>query len=270
MTGRIFLMPGAPIFAALAFAILPSAVVAAPQALGLVATAEPTPLQCEDGVCQGFFTAFCLQEKRLPPGYGFPYRPGETSQITLLITTDDNRRITLPGRGLLDFESHNTYSSVNISVDEARIAAYRPKAVSVQIAPLASLIPIDVPGDRAPQTPAELDKAIGSDRLAAKHFFDEGDLAGEAALTAMLINMLPKSRSVSRSARADIWRQAVASRAARKYGETSVARARQNFYACRRTVDSSTRMTLRDCLEVKHRARQVETNRSYWKSLNGF
>ena len=60
MTGRIFLMPGAPIFAALAFAILPSAVVAAPQALGLVATAEPTPLQCEDGVCQGFFTAFCL------------------------------------------------------------------------------------------------------------------------------------------------------------------------------------------------------------------
>ena len=270
MTGRTFSIPGASIFAALAFAFLPAAAIGAPQALGLVATAEPTPLQCEDGVCQGFFSAFCLQEKRLPPGYGFPYRPGDTSQITLLITTDDNRRITLPGRGLLEFESHSTYSSVHISVDEVRIAAYRPKAVSVQIAPLASLIPIDVPGDRHPQTPAELDKAIGSDRLAAKHFFDDGDLAGEAALTAMLINLLPKSRSVSRSARADIWRQTVASEAARKYGETSVARAGKRFDACERTVDSSTGMMLRDCLEAKHRILQVETNRSYWKSLNGF
>ena len=38
-----------------------------PQALGLVATAEPAPMQCRDGLCTAYISAFCLEEHRKSP-----------------------------------------------------------------------------------------------------------------------------------------------------------------------------------------------------------
>lgn len=39
-----------------------------PQALGLVATAEPAPtMQCQDGLCTAYISAFCLEEHHKSP-----------------------------------------------------------------------------------------------------------------------------------------------------------------------------------------------------------
>lgn len=39
-----------------------------PQALGLVATAEPAPkMWCQNGLCTAYISAFCLEEHRKSP-----------------------------------------------------------------------------------------------------------------------------------------------------------------------------------------------------------
>jgi hypothetical protein len=41
------------------------------------------------------------------------------------------------------------------------------------------------------------------------------------------------------------------------------------FNACNRTVDTSLRVTLRDCLEVRHNDVMRELNDEFWKMLGG-
>ena len=61
-------------------------VAAAPQILGLVATAAPMPQTCGDGVCAAEFSAFCLHRHRTMPVAGIAYRPAEGAELTLTVT----------------------------------------------------------------------------------------------------------------------------------------------------------------------------------------
>ena len=73
-------LAGATAIASVLF-LLPDAASAAPQALGLVATQEAMPLQCDDGVCVAFLSSFCLEEERNPPESRTAYSPAEGSNI---------------------------------------------------------------------------------------------------------------------------------------------------------------------------------------------
>ena len=72
------------IAATLAIAALPAAGQAAPQILGLAATAAPLPLQCADGVCSVEVSGICLQKHRPAPDAGTAYRAVSGADITLM------------------------------------------------------------------------------------------------------------------------------------------------------------------------------------------
>jgi hypothetical protein len=68
------------LFAA-AWMVAPAGALAAPpQILGLVATATPTPLSCENGKCWAEFSAFCLQKHRQAPDEKTAYLAGRRYQ----------------------------------------------------------------------------------------------------------------------------------------------------------------------------------------------
>ena len=64
---------------------------AAPQALGIVASLEPTKMTCDAAGCRAEVTAFCLQQARDNPPAKMTYRPVEGADLI--------QRKDPPGRG---------------------------------------------------------------------------------------------------------------------------------------------------------------------------
>ena len=81
-----------------------------PQVLGLIATKLPTPLNCVDGTCTGFFSAFCMQEKRPKPTAGQRYDLAGAGDLTLVVHQQDGKTAQFSATGLLDFTSDGEYT----------------------------------------------------------------------------------------------------------------------------------------------------------------
>lgn len=256
-----------PVVAILLVYLVPAAH-AEPQALGLVATGKPVPLQCAYGVCQAFLSAFCLEERRPPPLKRSRYRPLEGTHVLLVVQRADGTTMRLEGGDWLNFGSNLAFTSVLATIEERRLAALGAVAVSVEVGPLATLVPEPEPGDANPHDAAELALAGGALRQAAQHHFEAADWRGQTARkTAELVNALPPFRAVP-TARLD------AAFAERIAGDDSLQpAARRELSAigarCKAMADESWRMTLRQCLEFEHSVLQTELNRVFWKSLGG-
>jgi hypothetical protein len=246
--------------AAVMFWAVPGAAVAAPQVLGLVATKTPTPLRCEDGICIGFFSTFCLEEDRLPPASWTRYHPVQGSPITLIVETGDGRIVRLPAEGYVSFRTRLDFTSVLARVALHRLAAFKPVRLSIAIGPLVSLLP-----DANAHTPEWL--VTGAYRRTGGFFFDNG--RGRSATVAMvtrMINLMPARGRVSRAARRTVYRQAQMRDATTPPAllfktivdgcETMLAR----------TANTA---TMRQCLENRHVILQTKTNKEFWKALGG-
>ena len=259
---------GAAMLAAI-FALLPGAVRAEPQALGLVATRDATPLQCAAGVCTGFFSTFCLEEERKPPSSRAAYRPTADSDITLIVETADGRTVRLPGQDYLAFRTRLDFTSMLVSVAESRLAAFSPVRISVSVGTLASLVPVPTGVD--PHQPEQLALATGPYRRAGQGFFDNGGETGETvALVTRLINIAPRRGRMTKAGRAAAYGAVVAAADGRAARDGARARFQSVVKNCERMLEATAeRFNLRQCLEYRHGVIQTRTNRAFWKSLGG-
>jgi hypothetical protein len=249
--------------------LLPEAVRAAPQVLGLVATRGAMPLQCDAGSCVGFLSTFCLEEERHPPSSRAAYKLAPNSEITLVVETHDGRTLRLPGNDYLSFQTRLDYTSVLARVPMARLTTLLPANVSVHIGSLASLIPIPVAGDTDLHSPAELAIATGAYRKTGQRFFDNGGEKSETvSMVTHLINALPRQGRMDKKVRDIAYRDTLG-------GDGAVRpAARDNFRkivrSCEAILESTAaRYNMRDCLEYRHEVMQTETNRKFWKALGG-
>jgi hypothetical protein len=153
--------------------LAPIAASAAPQALGLVATRDAMPLQCNGDTCVGFLSSFCLEEERMPPEARRAYKPAANSKITLIVETEDGRAVHLPGQEYLSFNVRLDFTSILTKVPLSRLSALSPARVSVHIGPLATLMPAPVPGDTGLHTPDEVKLVTGPYRRTGNRFFDD-------------------------------------------------------------------------------------------------
>lgn len=235
---------------------------AAPQILGLVATAEPIPMQCRNGACTALLSAFCLQERRLAPEFGTVYEPAQDGSVTLAVVDSLGNAVRLDAAGLVEFRSHYGYTAMWARLSLPLPGGLEPAAVAIEVGPRVSMLPRRIAGDPDALTAAEIAVATGSLRLAAEAVFEgDADTARAARLTARLINALPVSGDVPAGIRDDIWSRVATS-------GTPLA-ARNAFLACGRTVDQSVGYPLRRCLEERHERMQVRNTREYWESLGG-
>jgi hypothetical protein len=243
------------------FSFLPGAAWTAPQIMGLVATAEPAPMQCVGGKCTVLLSAFCLQEKRLPPDLDSTYLPAALDQVVLVVTAADGQTIRMEASGLVEFRTRYGYTAIEARLPLERLTGARPVSLALEVRPRAALLPVAKAGDPAPLTAEEIATATGPWRLAAEAAM-EGDTKGAASVrtTMRLINALPAAGDILSSERELLWRRGA--------GEAP-ALARQTFDACTRSVDQSVGYPLRKCLEERHEKLQVENTRDFWRSLGG-
>ncbi len=235
---------------------------AAPQILGLVATNDPVPMQCEDGACTALLSAFCLQEKRLPPDFETLYRPAAAGSVTLVATMADGSVQRLDASGLVSFHSRYGFTAVRADLVPGRLGAMAPVSLALEIAPRTTMLPEARPGDPDPLTADEIALAAGPWRFAAESVMEGGSEPARAArVTARLVNALPLSGEVPARDRAGLWHRVA--------GAMAPELARRNFEACARSVDQSVGYRLRKCLEERHERLQIRNTRAYWKSLGG-
>src|SRR5262249_17390304 len=97
---------------------------AATQVLGLVASnGAPTPLECRDGICRGFFSSFCLQQYRPSPIVYSEYRMGPVGGLMLIAQRADGSQVRLPAGDMVAIRTDFDFSSVIISVPESKLKA---------------------------------------------------------------------------------------------------------------------------------------------------
>ncbi len=188
-----------------------SGALAAPQILALIETPEATPLACADGVCQAEFSTMCLQRSRDIPKPGTAYAPASAASVALVLTRADGSTIRVAGAPGLTFTTPNNYLSTVASIPETELARLGAVGAAVEIAPLASLLPVAVADDTNPLTADEIAQVTGSARLTAQRVLEHaGDTLSAVRVANRFANLLLVRPAPTPEAREALWREVVA------------------------------------------------------------
>ena len=232
-----------PLFLAListGFILAPTPVYAAPQILGLVASAEPVPLTCENGMCAAEITSMCLQKSRPAPVYGTAYKLAKKSRITLILTSSDGVQKTFPIAEQVEIKSFSMYHSVSLRVPDDVVAKLGKGHAAVVIEPLASAIPVALKDDPKPLTAREIRRYTGPLRVVAARAFEADQVRVSATrYLNQMVNQLPEAARLTDTAIND----------------------------CRELLRKDISPGLRSCLSHQHDLITSETNNKVWKAL---
>ncbi len=253
----------------LAVSLLAARAEAATQILGLLASnGVPTPLHCEAGVCQGFFSGFCLQQERPAPTLGSEYKLAPGGALTILAESADGSAIRLSGEGLVTISVDTGFTSVAISLPETVLKAFGAVSAAIEVAPLTSILPMPLADDPDPQTPEEVAQASGPIRRLASGIFDRsGEDSDAARLIGLLINALPSETAPGPVALNDLFRQVVATVGPARVGAEGLVAAERIARACESFPANSA--AIHFCLEVQQGGLLGELNEQLWDSTGG-
>lgn len=256
------------VFALLALLALPVAGAhAAPQILGVVATAAPVSLTCAGGMCSAQLSTFCLQRRRDNPYPGTAYSPIGGAGVTLVLTAGDGTHRRLAGAEYLDITAVRAYSAITVSLPEERLHALGAVAAAVEVGRDVSLLPHPVAGDPDPLTEREIAYVTGPLRTSATRLLQmETRNVAAARVTGRLINATPTAGRMSEDGRRGLWRRVMGT-APVAAGSPGVRRARDVFGACRVMTDQGHFFSLRRCLEQRHDGFMLDINTRYWRGI---
>ncbi len=256
---------------AASFAILPLTVVAlspaqaAPQILGLIASATPIPMTCADGTCTAELSSVCLQQHRPTPAAGTVYRPAKNAEITLTVTGSNGIARRMPVAAMLDYVSVRQFSAVKVSLPEAAVRRLGSGTAAISVAPMASVIPVAVAGDPTPLTAAEIARYTGPLRALAERAFErDSDRVNATRILNRMVNRLPERSNFGIEEVAPLWRQTVSrdiSVETRKFLDHAVEN-------CRETLRTGVMSDLRSCLSYHHDYLSGENTNNGWQAMN--
>ena len=239
-------------------------VAAAPQILGLLATAKPLPLRCADGVCGAEFSAFCLQEFRTSPPAGTAYRAARGTELTLSYTDPKGARRTLAASHRVIITARRDYHAVRIALPESALRLLGARDAAIAVGALASVVPIARPGDAVPLDRHEIAYETGPHRASvARAFIAEPEPLVLARTLNRLINALPPGRATAQQ-RGTVWRQAIGDAPGAHAGAGLLGAARE-FQVCKQWADTGLGAGLRDCLEEGHDITSFELTETAWE-----
>ena len=245
-------------------AMAPASAEAAPQILALLETGEPAPLTCVDDVCSAEFSGFCLQKERPDPAHGTRYR-AEGGDLTLVVTDAAGTVRRLPAADYLEISTLRSYTAVRIGLAESAMRELGAVSVALEVGERVALIPVEIDGDRDPQTEADIALALGPQRALGERITQQAIAeSGAVALTGKMLNALPQGRTDD-DTRSGLWDRAVAPFKS-SYPPESVSRAQSIYQRCLAKVEAGSFFNMRDCLEIGHDALMLDLNVKYWEA----
>lgn len=255
------------LFISFLFLSFSSSVNAAPQILRLVATAQPIPLSCADGVCKAEVTTVCLQEHRHAPAPGRAYKLGKGTEITLNILGVNGEKKVVLIQDEISIIARRHYTSVQISVPEQTLRKYGASRASIAVSAMASVVPVAISTDEIPLSAHEIEKYTGPLRQVARTVFDRDSVNVQTTQHLnQVINRLPDDYLDDKAQFEKSW--AEVSNAKSRKQSTEVKRATNKIaQTCRYEFEVGKYVTLRSCLEQHHDVLASDTNKKVWKAM---
>ena len=242
---------------------------AAPQMLGLVASAEPKPLFCANGTCSVELSAFCLQRQRDMPAWGTVYGALDPAKLELVAKLADGGEFRRPVGDIARITTARGHWAVTVALPEAVVRGLDAGAVGIAVGPLVSLVPEPVAGDPNPLDQAEIAYVADALRAAASPLVD-GDEPEALAAGVMndLINAMPSAEPAGTKARAELWDHTFGTERPKGDDETGLGRAATFYDMCEAVVPADDDANMRRCLEMGHDGFINEINQRYWKLID--
>ncbi len=254
-------------FATVALLLFPGTAHAAPQSLGLVATAQPVPMICDDGGCVAQLSSFCLQRERKSPNFRTPYYVAGGAGLWLHLTDADGGRRTVPADGLARLVSTFGNTEIEANVSTADMAALGAVEISVEVGNLVTLFPESVADDPNPITVAEGAFAKGPARRFAADIFDSPRGLGDTInILDRAINSTTTFSRLSDEGRRDLWSR-VAGVPLEAEGDNRTRRAAGVFSACLDDLRRQLDFGLRNCLTGRQNDLLIRANLRFWNGL---
>ena len=184
------------------------------------------------------------------------------------MTAPDGTVRSQPIGDLIEVTTRRDFVSVTISVPETEVTALGGGRAALSVASAASLLPVEVPGDREPLTDAEIADATGphralADEVGAMH----DDKIVFARMTNRMINALPEFANPSTATRFRLWRSLFGKDpvGAANLGELQAQGA---FFDCRRDLMAVVHDGMRACLAEYQDRAMYQMTVKVWKALN--
>jgi len=247
-----------------AFGLVARSALAAPQMLGVVASAEPVPMHCANGVCSAELSALCLEKERALPQDGTPYDALDPEKLSLVVTASDGSLSTVPASGLR-IVSRRSQVAIEVSLPEAVARKLGAVALAVKVAPELALIPAPVAGDASPIGRADVARARDALATARALLAQDKERVGMAALMNRLINALPGDSGADPIVADRAWQGVAGVPAEAASGDPVVREAAQIYRSCRLGLAGIWPSGLRRCLEFSHDATIGGLNAELWQ-----
>jgi hypothetical protein len=276
------------IAAYLALVAAPTIVVAAPQAMLLVANGDSIPFRCKGDQCLAEATSICLQEERPTPEAGTPYEPvderrygtGRRNGLHLVGYTASGDSMKVPLERM-EIISERHHMAVRFIVPKVVLSEFDLDRMELQVTDNVVIAPVWQLGDPKPHLDSELEIVMGPIRATAESSLRRrGDTVASARLLGDLLNDLPRDRVSSIEERQQLYRDVVTKRTAKGGGSLSpdtLAQAQAAIDACAFIKDEEmwyrtfqTRISrYRNCIGYRHDKLIKDVNQTYWKAWKG-
>jgi len=240
---------------------------AAPQILGMVATVEPIPLTCSEGICRAEITTVCLQEHRDTPMPGRAYKAGEGTEIMLNILGKSGQQKSIAVSEKISITARRHYTSVVLSMPEKALRKFGKGEASISVGALASAIPVPNSLDKSPLTKFEIERYTGPLREIARTVFEQDNLNVKTTqVLNHLINRLPDGYANDEAKFDKSW-AALNNKKQRKMTPAVRQASSKIARACRYEFNVGVYATMRSCLEQQHDVLASETNKKVWQAM---
>jgi len=238
---------------------------AATQILGVIATLDPVPMACVDGICTAQLSSFCLQKERNAPGYGIHYEFQTADQLRLWVVSVDGSIATRDVGHDVTIMTERGYSSVTVSLAETVIDELGGGFASLVVPQSVSALPVPIENDKDPLVESEIAYVTGPLRNLAIRVVEHDKRRTVAAqVTNQLINTLPRTSRMSATQRLTLWDDAMGNSVLAS-DEPGVLRAKDIYGACRELTGQGNTFFFKRCLESRHDDLMNNVNMRYWQ-----
>ena len=239
---------------------------AAPQILGVVASAEPLPMTCEDGTCAVELSAFCIERDRSTPQDGTPYQALEAGKLTLVVTAADGSERRVAAEPYVRIASARGYTAVAVGLPEPVARAIGGVKLALVVGPQLTLAPVAAADDGQPLSDEEIAKARTTLSAIAADVVERGTSEAIAArVLNRIINLVPRKQMLDGATAGTLWLQATGRPLRIEDLEPGFGEAALYFEYCRTSAESLGALTLRGCLALSHDALMSGVNSEYWR-----
>ncbi|NKB19760.1 MAG: hypothetical protein GKS01_04360 [Alphaproteobacteria bacterium] len=250
------------------FLMISGPAIAAPQILGVVASAAPVPMTCSGGLCTAEFSAFCMQQHRVSPRGGTPYQTAKGTNLTLVSTAADGTKRSVIVNDKVSIQSKRGHFAVQVTLPESTVKGLGGQVAALDINVLASLVPMVQVGDETPLSKAEIAHVTGIQRkIVAKALASDREQETITVGTmTRLISALPRYGRVSAARRQSLWRDIVGPEPTQR-SNIGLQKAAKEFRYCKHWADTGRGYGLRHCLEEMHDFKADQITKKAWKAV---